>query len=464
MNYLNLIQIQEKKKFLIILLEEIISLKKQIIISLILSIIFFNFPIFTIECWSIPKGTFEEELGPHDWYSIWSYPDMHRCYDMVSDSYNNIYLTGTIFPYNSNSSWDMVLVKYHNDRDYQSSVVWDSKGCDLSYALALDSSENIYLAGISGNCSRNNYTLVKFDKDLNFQWNRTWGLFEDNWCGDIAIDSSDNIYLAGSIKLKYGPTDICVVKYNKLGEFQWFKTWGFSFNDYCNAITIDSSDNIYLAGTICKSDYYHTKDLCLLKYNSSGDLQWSKIWANSMNLLSLGIELDSKENIFVMGETYPFSTARTDAGIVKFNNTGDFQWNITFSGIYSTWCSDIVIDTFDNIYIAGVYKRPESSGESACVIKYDNNGNLQWYEVWGEPHIEYCRAISLDNMENILIAGDISAYEYQIEGMFVVQNPKTKDSAKSISSFPIIQMIFFISIGSLILILNRIKINKKEIN
>ncbi|MFX1363940.1 MAG: SBBP repeat-containing protein [Promethearchaeota archaeon] len=439
-------------------------MKKQIILSLILSIIFFNFSIFTIECWSLPEGTFEEELGTYDWYSIWPYSDMHRCYDMVLDSYNNIYLTGTIFPYTSGSSCDMVLVKYHNDRASQSSVVWDSKGDDFSYALALDSSENIYLAGISGYYSKNNYTLVKFDKDLDFQWNRTWGLFEDNDCKDIAIDSNDNIYLAGNIKQKDRPTDICVVKYNKLGQFQWFKTWGFSFNDYCNAIAIDSSDNIYLAGAIYKSNYYDTTDLCLLKYNSSGDLQWSKVWGNSMDFLSLGIELDSKENIFVMGEAHAHSTARTDAYIVKFNNTGDFQWNITFSGIYSTYCSDIAVDTFDNIYIAGLYMRPKSSGESACVIKYDNNGNLQWYEVWGEPHITYCRAISLDNMENILIAGDISAYEYEIEGMFVVQNPKTKDRTKSISSFPIIQIIFFISIGSLILMLNKIKIKKKETN
>jgi len=52
-------------------------------------------------------------------------------------------------------------------------------------------------------------------------------------------------------------------------------------------------------------------------------------------------------------------------------------------------------------------------------------------------------------MNNILIAGDISAYEYQIDGIFIVRNPKTINRIDIIPGFSIIQIISLISLGLL---------------
>jgi len=42
---------------------------------------------------SIPQ----KELGPNDWYRVYSSPKIDHCSDMILDPANNLYLTGYAF-------------------------------------------------------------------------------------------------------------------------------------------------------------------------------------------------------------------------------------------------------------------------------------------------------------------------------------------------------------------------------
>jgi len=80
-------------------------------------------------------------------------------------------------------------------------------------------------------------------------WNRTWGGSDRDIGYAMALDSSENIYVAGhTSSFGAGNYDMCLVKYNSLGVQQWNRTWHGGGEDYCLAITLDSSNNIYLAG------------------------------------------------------------------------------------------------------------------------------------------------------------------------------------------------------------------------
>ena len=74
-----------------------------------------------------------------------------------------------------------------------------------------------------------------------------------------------------------GLYDLFLVKYNSSGNKQWTKQLGTSSVEYSSGVTVDSSDNIYvtgdtfggLDGNTNSGDY----DVFLLKYNSDGVLQ-----------------------------------------------------------------------------------------------------------------------------------------------------------------------------------------------
>ena len=81
------------------------------------------------------------------------------------------------------------------------------------------------------------------------QWNLAWDGPSDEMGYAVAVDSSHNVYIAGRTN-SYGAGgyDIVLVKYNTNGTQLWNLTWGGGGDEVCNAMAVDSSDDIYLVG------------------------------------------------------------------------------------------------------------------------------------------------------------------------------------------------------------------------
>jgi len=81
------------------------------------------------------------------------------------------------------------------------------------------------------------------------QWNRTWGGSQNDFGFGVAVDSSNNVYLAGrTYSFGEGLYDMALVKYDSSGVQQWNHTWGGSNWDEGRGVAVDSSNNVYLAG------------------------------------------------------------------------------------------------------------------------------------------------------------------------------------------------------------------------
>ncbi|TKJ24166.1 MAG: hypothetical protein CEE43_00350 [Promethearchaeota archaeon Loki_b32] len=149
-----------------------------------------------------------------EWVSIYDDPEPYNwdeAYDVEIDSSGNVYCVG-------GSIRDMILVKYNSKGDYILNRTWHP-GSDYAEAkaVALDSSNNIYVAGQVN--LREDMFLIKYNSDCEFQWVRIWGGSQEDPCWDMAIDSSDNIYIAGGTEsFSVGDCDFCVVKYDSSGN------------------------------------------------------------------------------------------------------------------------------------------------------------------------------------------------------------------------------------------------------
>ena len=83
----------------------------------------------------------------------------------------------------------------------------------------------------------------------------------------MTIDASDNIYLAGSFSAEtdfdpglgtdvHDPSfiDAFVSKFDSNGNFQWARTWGGSGADGANAVATDPSGNVIVGGSFDSTD------------------------------------------------------------------------------------------------------------------------------------------------------------------------------------------------------------------
>ncbi|KKL03761.1 hypothetical protein LCGC14_2622900 [marine sediment metagenome] len=197
---------------------------------------------------------------------------------------------------------------------------WGGSGSDYGWGVAVDSSDSVYLAGHTDSfgAGDGDMVLVKYDSSGVQQWNRTWGgiYFDYGW--GVAVDSSDNVYLAGyTYSFGAGAADMVLVKYDSFGVQQWNRTWGRSGSDDGWGVAVDSSDNVYLAGDTV-SFGAGDGDMVLVKYDSFGVQQWNRTWGGSNWDRGYGVAVDSYDNVYLAGTTENFGAGAADMVLVKY--------------------------------------------------------------------------------------------------------------------------------------------------
>ena len=315
-----------------------------------------------------------------------------RGYGVATDSNNNVYITGyTRGELDGNKHVDLgiFLAKYDSSGVKQWTKTVVTEFSQTANGIAIDSDNYVYVTGheIVSWSSNVDTILIKFDSDGTIIWTRKMRTIADEriFSVNVAIDSINNIYITGYTNktldgnTHLGANDIFVIKYNSSGNVQWTDTLGSVNNDVGNAVAIDSNDNIYITGYTTGELDGITQDGFLTKYNSSGVKQWTK---------TLGTSVSYDE---------------------------DAPWN---SG--SDISNAVAIDSNDNIYITG-YTRGELDGNTLIgegdifLVKYDSSGSKQWTSTWGSAKFEQGFGVAIDSNDNIYITG--SAYGGDIDGI-----------------------------------------------
>ena len=152
-------------------------------------------------------------------------------------------------------------IKYNSSGTIQ----WQRKlETGTAYGIACDSSDNVYVVGAT---NTSDIFFIKYDSSGTLQWQRklTGGSSQGS---AIAIDASNNIYIAGSTNAT-GNGQWFVAKYNSSGTIQWQRVLGTSANDNSLGIAIDNSDALVICGVFTISP--DTK-LGLARLKSDGSL------------------------------------------------------------------------------------------------------------------------------------------------------------------------------------------------
>jgi len=281
-------------------------------------------------------------------------------------------------------------------------------GTDIANGVAIDSSNNIIVVGYTDTAGAGNiYVLIaKYDSSGILQWDRTLGGTGTELAYSVATDSSDNIVVVGQTDSDgAGSADTIIAKYNSSGVLQWERTLGGTSSDYANGVTIDSSDNIIIAGR-CSSDGAGGADFLIAKYNPSGVLQWDKTLGGTGTDIANGVAIDSSDNIIVVGQSNSDGNFY-DTVVAKYNSSGSLQWDRVYgiNGAHNEIGFDVAVDSSDNIIIVGYTPAVGAGSNDAFIAKYNSSGSLQWDRVLGGTGSEIGYGVAIDSSDNIIIAG-----------------------------------------------------------
>jgi len=294
----------------------------------------------------------------------------------------------------------------------------------------------------------------------NWLWAKSTGSINDDQANAIAVDASGNTYIAGwfdSDTVKFGSNslinagayDIFLAKYDASGNVLWATRAGGKNYDYANSVAVDASGNIYVAGYFTSDTAWfgsvrllntggtdYTADMFLVKYNSSGVVQWAKSATGLGDDKASSVAVDASGNAYVTGYFTSFyltfgssmlknsdTTSYTDdIFLVKYNSSGTVQWAKSAGSIGWDEGISLAIDASGNSYVTGTFYSPtitfgattltnaDNSGstDDIFLVKYNTSGTVQWAKSAGEINYDEANSIALDASGNSYVAGCFS--------------------------------------------------------
>lgn len=222
----------------------------------------------------------------------------------------------------------------------------------------------------------------------------------------ITVDNEEYSYVAGYISGISSGKDIAVIKYSPLGDTVWMKTFNGTENsdDEASAIVLGSDGSIYVTGFV--SNNFTGKDIILLKYKSSGDLEWFINYfynGSYSDDRGLDMKIDNSDNIFLTGYVTD-NSGNVLIAAQKYSSGGALIWStidLSFSG--TNHGKKIETDNSGNAYVTGFVNQGGSS--DIVLVKYNTAGNIVFRQTAGGSGEDKAWGIAVDDDSFIYITG-----------------------------------------------------------
>ncbi|OQX73938.1 MAG: hypothetical protein B6D61_12020 [Bacteroidetes bacterium 4484_249] len=317
----------------------------------------------------------------------------------------------------------------------QVDTTWISKGLfpeansSTATVVKTDQNGNIVVAGsiYNMNSPYEDIFIVKYDENGNIIWLQAYDSedtisFEPN---TLCLDGIGNAYITFMKHIINSNTNywsIAVQKYNGTdGTLLWTSEIAnaqfnaFEWQVKPTYMTIDNN-NLFIAGTKFEPGVTGS-EMLIAKMDFNGDTLWtathkgSGIYSNSKS-----VAVDQSGNVYIAGDAWNESI---DYCVVKFDPDGNLLWDAFYDGqVYNNTdiAEKVIVDDDGNVYVTG-YSQISSNQKDILTIKYDQNGNIQWQQSYGNPEYSSNNAYFLELSETgDLYVGGYSAYQVPYPG------------------------------------------------
>ncbi|GEM_PF-3582190 len=358
---------------------------------------------------------------------------------------------------------------------YAQSLLWakgiGGGGADYGNDVVTDAAGNIYITGYFSTSADfdsdsailnlisnggHDMLLTKYNSAGNLLWVKSIGGVGSDWGTSVALDLYGNIFIVGHFSdtvdfdsgtgtnplISSGGIDIFLAKYDSSGNYLWANSIGGAGGDFAKEIAIDIMGNVYLTGYFEQTVYFNPsividslitfghQDIFLAKYHSSG----TYLWANQVGGLGIdfgnSLTTDISGNVYLSGQ-FEFnlyfhigggptlaSHGGLDIFIVKYDSMGSYLWAKNFGGSGSDVGNCVIVDSLENVYLAGYFNNTllgtglttliSSGMNDGLLLKLDANGNYLWGAKLGGAADDISRSIALDLANNLYVSGEFS--------------------------------------------------------
>ncbi len=196
-------------------------------------------------------------------------------------------------------------------------------GDDIGYDIAINSQGDLLMVGDTTSISWRGVDMLLYVVNPNGskEWHKNYGTMGEEGARAVAVDSSDNIFIAG-YAVNDGQQDILVKKLTPAGEEIWSKTLGGSQDDAALAAAVLSNGDLVVAGYTAS---YTNGGYDAVVYRLSGEdghVVFVKHLGGVADEIAYDVAVDSSDNVYIVGETSSFSVGGKDIALWKLSSEG----------------------------------------------------------------------------------------------------------------------------------------------
>jgi uncharacterized delta-60 repeat protein len=356
-----------------------------------------------------------------------------HAHDVRIDSAGNIILTGWIETATGNEDCHTVKYSPQGDLLWENTYAGSATGTDYGYALTLDPSGNVYVAGFGNGANPATFDIfvLKYDADGNSVWTQRWTSPIANYSAyaySIAVDNQGNVFTTGFESDGFTDGEFITLKFNSSGVLQWATPYNGSTNsiDYANRIVVDNDGNSYVTGWSGGANNLH--DMTTIKYDPDGNELWVNRYNGTAddNDYAYWLALDSSGNVYVAGQSVE-TGSDNDITTIKYAPNGDEIWIRHYDGPAHGYDAgqSIAVDVEGNAYVTG--NHTTATGLECVTLKYSAAGDLLWTASFNGPDASggVFISIALDDAASAYVtgfvfsggAGDVATVKYDTAGI-----------------------------------------------
>ena len=201
-----------------------------------------------------------------------------------------------------------------------------------------------------------------------------------------------------------------IVRISPNGTVDWYKKLGSNAADSLNAVAATPDGGFVAGGSFLSADgdfaglEFQGLDAVIVKFSSSGTVQWADNIGGSANDSVRSLACDKNGNAYVACHTNSkeyskLSSVSQNIITAKYSSSGEQLWTKLLEGSRTEEVNDIYADA-NGCIIVGSYASHDGAftvnrgGEDAYVARYTADGQLDWLRTYGGLNNDTVNAIA----------------------------------------------------------------------
>lgn len=315
------------------------------------------------------------------------------------------------------------LTSLHSQQPFQRT--YGGNGSEYAFALKKTADKGYLCGGYTNGFSAQQYDfyIVKTDSAGTALWAKSYGSNKRDELFALT-EVSGGYLLAGysNSPSTAGGYDGTLLRTNTVGDTLWAWMYGGSQDDYLNTVCATADGGFAAAGYTTQHAFAaDSGNILLLKINSAGLPQWSKILgAPAQYTDAYSIIQTADKGFAISGYTNGFGELSGDVFLMKTDSSGNIQWTKTYGGKGADW-TYTAWQTADKGFILGGSVSTDSTSLDLdlLIIKTDSMGDTLWTRSFGTPNgSEYGQRLVISK-SGYAIAGYSNGFSSGFDGFMV---------------------------------------------